>query len=34
MNKFEKALHDLWDAWVEARTEYAKQFVVHNRPNE
>ncbi len=30
MQKIEHVLHDLWDAWVEARTEYAKQYVIRN----
>lgn len=30
MQKIEHALHDLWDAWVEARTAYAKQYVIRN----
>jgi|GEM_PF-2077555 hypothetical protein len=30
MQKIGHVLHDLWDAWVEARTAYAKQYVAHN----
>jgi len=30
MKKIEGILHDLWDAWVESRTAYAKQYVSQN----
>ena len=30
MQKIEHALHSIWDAWVKARTEFAKQYVTHH----
>ena len=30
MKKVKRALRGFWDSWVKARTEYAKQYVIHD----